>query len=498
MVLTDECIAALPRVEKGLPRDIFAPIPVCSGPYSLDLVLEYSRFSTLPIDVASKPAASPTTAPGTNRPSATQQPRAQGSLQEQQQRQKGANADVKFSCVPCKKSFGSEATWNSHQMSAKHIAAVKDAEKKSKSGGGGGGGGGAKGQGGGQKGGNNNNAKGRQQKSQETVVEEQDPPEVTEALMSFRKVEKIAKENPSMAATVLWKITKALWSYRQSQETAKVLVLLINILTELQADPPSAPGSLSPTQIGMTLYLSRLSMARLIVYHSRSLAFQYYLDAIQGRWQIDPNDFQGLCEMVHTASAAQHLRRCKEYLSAHSKTEKLMAPPPPVPTQPSTAEAPAKKPADPNLKLLTILKESASMMSQTSSGIHSSASKDSTIDDRFLGETALTLFAWVVALSEASGDSAGTIDALRSMAVIYHKGLWLTYSAAACLIRSAEMVFSTNSLDRQEKEQQGEEGAWDLFQALLLAMETGDFVRMERAIGMLESCDIPTFQDVKV
>ncbi|KAK3830238.1 MAG: hypothetical protein JOS17DRAFT_747340 [Linnemannia elongata] len=499
MALTDECIAALPRVEKGLPRDIFAPIPACPGPYSLDLVLEYSRFSTLPIDIASKPAASPTTATGTNRPSATQQPRAQGSLQQQQQL-KGANADGKFNCVPCKKSFGSEATWNSHQMSAKHTAAVKDAEKKSKSGGGGGGGGGggAKGQGGGQKGGNNNNAKGRQQKSQDTAVEEQDPPEVTEALMSFRKVEKIVKENPSMAATVLWKITKALWSYRQSQETAKVLVLLITILTELQADPPSAPGSLSPTQIGMTLYLSRLTMARLIVYHSRSLALQYYLDAIQGRWQIDPNDFQGLCEMVHTTSAAQHLHRCKEYLSTHSKTEKLMAPPPPVPTQPSAAESPAKKPADPNLKLLTILKESASMLSQTSSGVHSSASKDSTIDDRFLGETALTLFALVVALSEASRDSAGAIDALRSMAVIYHKGLRLTYSAAACLIRSAEIVFSTNSLGRQEKEQKEEEGTWDLFQALLLAMETGDFVRMQRTIGMLESCDILTFQDVKV
>ncbi|KAH7042407.1 hypothetical protein BKA57DRAFT_471950 [Linnemannia elongata] len=497
MALTDECIAALPRVEKGLPRDIFAPIPACPGPYSLDLVLEYSRFSTLPIDIASKPADSPTTATGTNRPSATPQPRAQGSLPQHQQQQKGANADGKFNCVPCKKSFGSEATWNSHQMSSKHIAAVKDAEKKSKSGGGGGGGGGAKGQGGGQKGGSNNNAKGRQQKSQDTAVEEQDPPEVTEALMSFRKVEKIVKENPSMAATVLWKIAKALWSYRQSQETAKVLVLLINILTQLQADPPSAPGSLSPTQIGMTLYLSRLSMARLIVYHSRILAFQYYLDAIQGRWQINPSDFQGLSEMVHTTSAAQHLQRCKEYLSTHSKTEKLMAPPPPVPTQPSAAEAPVKKPTDPNLKLLTVLKESASMLSQTSSGVHSIGSKESTIDDRFLGESTLTLFALVVALSEASEDSTGAIDALRNMAVIYHKGLRLSYSAAACLIRSAEMVFSTNSLDRQEKEQQGEEGTWDLFQALLLAMETGDFVRMQKAIGMLETCDIMTLQDVK-
>lgn len=175
-----------------------------------------------------------------------------------------------------------------------------------------------------------------------------------------------------------------------------------------------------------------------------------------------------------------------------------MAPPPPAPAQPNATEAPVKKPADPNLKLLTILRESASMLSQTSSGVISSARKDSTIDDHVFGETALTLLAMVAALSEASGDSAGMVDALRSMAAIYHKGLRVTYSAAACLIRSAEMVFSTTSSHEQEKEQQGEEGTWDLFQALMFAMETGDLVRMQRVIGMLESCDVLAFQDVKV
>jgi hypothetical protein len=202
--------------------------------------------------------------------------------------------------------------------------------------------------------------------------------------------------------------------------------------------------------------------------------------------------------MVHTASAVRHLQQCKEYLSTHAKTEKLMAPPPSAPAQPIATEAPVKKPADPNLKLLTVLKESASMLSQTSSGVISPVSKVSTIDDHVLGETAVTLYSMVAALSEASGDTAGTVDALRSMAVIYHKGLRLTYSAAACLIRSAEIVFSTTTSGEQDKEKQGEEGTWDLFQALLLAMETGDFVRMQRAIGMLESCDSLTFQDVKV
>ncbi|KAG0375792.1 hypothetical protein BGX24_008658 [Mortierella sp. AD032] len=382
-------------------------------------------------------------------------------------------------------------------MSAKHIAAVKDAEKKNK------GSGGAKGQGGGgQKGGNNNGAKsGRQQKSQE-ASEEEDPPEVTEALMSVRKVEKIAKENPSMAATVLWKIAKALWSYRQSKETAKVLVLLIGILTELKAEPPTAPGALSPTQIGMTLYLSRLSMARLIVYQSQPLAYQYYLDAIQGRWQIDPSDFQDMCEMAHTASAAQHLRRCKEYLTTHFKTEKLMAPPPPLTAQEANPTAvPAKKPADPNLKLLTILNETASMLTQISSPSRAIPANNSStaLDDRVLSETALTLFAMAAALFEAGDDTQGTVDALRSMAKLYQSsGLRLTYSAAACLIRSAEIVSSSSpSLSDEQDKEHIEKVTWDLFQALLLAMETGDFVRMQKAIGMLQDRDIVSYQDVQ-
>lgn len=141
-------------------------------------------------------------------------------------------------------------------MSAKHIAAVKDAEKKSKSSGGGGGGG-AKGQGGGQKCGNNNNAKGRQQKSQDTAMEEQDPPEVTEALMSFRKVEKIVKENPSMAATVLWKITKGIsadcdWFFCQSAllkgGSNPVTLFYSCSVVVIQAESGNGKGACSPDQ----------------------------------------------------------------------------------------------------------------------------------------------------------------------------------------------------------------------------------------------------------
>ncbi|KAF9935197.1 hypothetical protein FBU30_006282 [Linnemannia zychae] len=484
MTLTDECIAALPRVEKGIPRDIFAPIPQHPEPYSLDLAFEYIRFSNQATDSVVVAPPKPSSTAVDNRPSTPQQPRgsANPQQQQQQQQQKGVGTDGKFNCAPCKKSFGSEATWNSHQMSAKHIAAVKDAEKKNK--------GGSKAQGGGQKGGN------RQYKSQE-VAEEQVPPEVTEALMSFRKVEKIVNENPSMAATVLWKIAKALWSYRQTQETIKVLLLLIKILSEMQTSPSSAaPGVLSPTQIGMTLYLSRLSMARLIIYHSQSLALQYYLDAIQGRWSISSNDFQELCE---TSSAAQHINRCREYLSTHPKTEKLMSTPTLLATaEPPLTATPTKKPTDPNLKLLTVLRESASMLTQTSSTrISSTTSKDSTTDNRILAETAITLFALAAALSEASEDILGTVNALRNMAKVYQQGLGTCYSAAACLIRSAEIVFSSQNKEQITNEQI-ENATWDVFQALLFAMDTGDFVRMKRAIALLGGQDILTFQDVQI
>lgn len=104
-----------------------------------------------------------------------------------------------------------------------------------------------------------------------------------------------------------------LWSFRQSRETANVLLVLIRTLCDLQATttsgsgtvpneagskPPSTgPGSLTPTQINLTLYLSRLAMARLVVYHAPGIAQEYYLDAILGRWQIDFVAFQSICEV---------------------------------------------------------------------------------------------------------------------------------------------------------------------------------------------------------
>ncbi|KAF9995913.1 hypothetical protein BGZ79_010368 [Entomortierella chlamydospora] len=376
-------------------------------------------------------------------------------------------------------------------MSAKHIAAVKDASKKNK--------GGPKG-GSGQKGPSPNASKKLPKDD-----EDQDPPEVVEALTTFRKAEKAAKENPGMAASVLWKIAKALWTFRQSLETAKVLSLLIRILSELQATTGTAPsvtgvataqGSLSPTQISMTLYLSRLAMARLFVYQSPELASQYYLDAIQGRWQIDHADLQTINEMVNTSSVTQLLDHCRTFLSTHPKTEKLMV----VSAPSASGDTAAKKPADPNLKLLVIFLESASMLAQKNATVPLKSSQKTIVStvDRIQGETALACYAMAAVLTEASGDKAGTAAILRSMAVIY-RHLRMSYFASACLIRASELVL-------EERGHHGDTGdgkdnqnlVWDLFQALLLAMETGDFVRMQTTISLLNSCcDMAKYQDVQ-
>lgn len=170
------------------PPSVFNPVKETPEPYSLDLVMEYSRFSqsqsSSQLQTPVKGTASPSPRPNTNgsTPSNTG----------------NSNGSDRFNCAPCKKSFGSEATWNSHQKSAKHIAAVKDAEKKTKGGRGGGGGGGSNQQ-------KSNSSNNRSKQQQDT---EPEPPEVAEALMSFRKVEKIVKENPGMAASVMWKISK--------------------------------------------------------------------------------------------------------------------------------------------------------------------------------------------------------------------------------------------------------------------------------------------------
>ncbi|KAF8952815.1 hypothetical protein BGZ46_003365 [Entomortierella lignicola] len=371
-------------------------------------------------------------------------------------------------------------------MSAKHIAAVKDTSKKNK---------------GGSKGGSAQKSINSNTKKAHKEEEDQDPPEVMEALATFRKVEKAAKENPGIAAPILWKIAKALWTFRQSLETGKALSLLIRTLSELQVSIISSsgssamPGSLSPTQISMTLYLSRLAIARLIVYVSPSLAAQYYLDAIHGRWQIEYEHFQTINEMVNTTSITQLLDYCKRLISENPKTEKLLV----APVASTSEEAAVRKPVDPNLKLFTILFESASMLAQRCNmSSFKSTQKTLATEDKIQGETALKCYALAAVLSSASGDNLGTLKILRRMAIVY-KHLRMSFFASACLIYAGELVLAEESpREYTDNDNDVHSPVWDLFQALLLAMETGDFVRMQTATRLLNNCcEMEVYQDVE-
>jgi hypothetical protein len=97
----------------------------------------------------------------------------------------------------------------------------------------------------------------------------------------------------------------------------------------------------------------------------------------------------------------------------------------------------------------------------------------------------------------------------RRMAAVYRQ-LGARFSAAASLIRAGEMALALMQKRGQSRQVLNQElldncnGAdvdalWDLFQALLLAMETGDFVRMQSTMCLLEQCDNWTlYQDVEV
>ncbi|KFH72636.1 hypothetical protein MVEG_02925 [Podila verticillata NRRL 6337] len=479
-----QCLNALPSVERGIVRDIFNPVEDTPEPYSLDLVQEYSRFS----QSQSSPVQQQSPSKGNSSPSPSNRPVTNAGSTPSNTSNNNNGSD-RFNCAPCKKSFGSEATWNSHQKSSKHIAAVKEAEKKAKGGRGGGGGGGSNQQ-------KNNSPNNRSKQQQEA---EQEPLEVTEALMSFRKVEKIVKENPGMAASVMWKISKVLWSYRYTQETAKVLTLLVQTLTTLQSSPAPAapiPGTLSPTQISMTLYLSRLALARLVIYQSPSLACELYLDAIQGRWQIDPANFQQMCEMVSTSSVTRLLDHCSQYLTNHSKTEKLMQPPTVAPSTVTTTTATPVKKSDPNLKLLTVLVESASLLAQAapSTGyLWESSGTGLTIDDRTHAEIAIVQNVLAASLAQASLDWATVLMALRRMARVYQR-LGMKYAAAACLLHAGQ-TYRAHGDEVNGTIQ--EDALWDLLQALVLALETADFVRMQAVLGLLEKYDHGEFRDIQ-
>lgn len=199
------------------------------------------------------------------------------------------------------------------------------------------------------------------------------------------------------------------------------------------------------------------------------------------------------------SSVARLLDHCSQYLTHHSKTEKLMQPPTTeTPTTSSTTAALAKKP-DPNLKLLTVLVESSSLLAQEPGAnagyLWESSGAGLSIDSRTHAEFAIVQSALAVSLSQASLDWDVALIALRRMARVYQR-LGMKYAAAACLLHAGQ-IFRTHRVEMNGM-MQGDECLWDLLQALMLSLETADFVRMQATLDLLEECNHEEVRDIQV
>lgn len=212
--------------------------------------------------------------------------------------------------------------------------------------------------------------------------------------------------------------------------------------------------------------------------------------------------------MVNTSSATQLLDHCEQFLTRHPKTEKLMNPITTTVTATLIETAVTKKQTDPNLKLLTILLESAHMLAaaepcRISTKTTARAGAIDKKQSQLRGETALGLFAMAAALTRIEVGVAGVVDILRNMSKVYEH-LGMTFSAAACLIHVGEVTLlqdiQTNHHQSKDDDTQEILLLWDLFHALVFAMETGDFVRMQNAVRLLNRCHpaVSVYQDVQV
>ncbi|KAF9157957.1 hypothetical protein DFQ26_008116 [Actinomortierella ambigua] len=487
--------------------DIFAPVS-CPEPYSLDLVTIASRFSThgLARSASADTIKIPTGLPSSHQTGGHLKSNVTSNITSSK------GADTRLNCSLCKKSFGTEATWASHQKSAKHQAAVKEAEKKEKN---------ASKKVGGQ--GQNKGgvrpatpaaatAKATSSVLPEVQSPQPDSPELAGALQSLQKAEAAAKTHPSLVAPVLWKAVKVLWTHKLYKDTKDGLLLLISILENLQKNNSSGTtpqqGNLTPTQINLTLYLARLAAARLVVYETPHAACEYYVDAIQGRWQMPASTFQMCSERIALTPADQLMTHVHDFLEKHDKTQKLVRHPEPAPattTESTSAPAVPKKQPDPNLKLLTVLTEMGSLLAQSSSSTASStppppqrrggnnSNNTLTSGERSQAEFALVALTMALAIArfdpdQAIGSGATLAPTLMRRRAMIYKRLGMPHYASQCYSETAPMPGCAPS-DR----------AWDEFQAMLLALEADDPIRVQHSLKRAAASSLlDTYLDAQV
>ncbi|KAJ3170305.1 hypothetical protein HDU88_008932 [Geranomyces variabilis] len=231
-----------------------------------------------------------------------------------------------FFCHTCKKSFATQATYAAHQKTARHVAALKELQRKVLETGSGG-----------------------ERKGKKAGVAV--PPAAVEAARKVAYADSLVATDPAKAATVYWSVASELWAHSRIRETAECLTKLIAALTRLQSSSsiPSDAGQsspsprppptvlLKPSQIVETLFLARIALARLLATYDCDSSLALYVDALAGKYGVPFGEME---DVLETSSLATFFPRTKAHLSTHVKPTFKKKPPPPLKRAPEAADTP--------------------------------------------------------------------------------------------------------------------------------------------------------------
>ncbi|KAI9592934.1 hypothetical protein BDF19DRAFT_192680 [Syncephalis fuscata] len=147
-------------------------------------------------------------------------------------------------CIICKKSFATDATWQAHLRSTKHINAAKSQHQRA-----------APAQKSTRKSASNNS-----NSSSNIIDKKETTAAITEILDKRKQAERIASTKKDMAATVYFNIAKALWQANAVRETAKTLTMLHSLLNDstlnTNAKESANDGTISTAQTRKLIGLS--------------------------------------------------------------------------------------------------------------------------------------------------------------------------------------------------------------------------------------------------
>ncbi|KAK9768484.1 hypothetical protein K7432_000824 [Basidiobolus ranarum] len=232
----------------------------------------------------------------------------------------------KFFCEPCRKSFGSEATWLTHQNSSKHLQNIKNQKKNSKT----------------PK--KNNPEIRKKAEALSPNPRSTTSPQVAEALLNEKQAKKVAAVNPVMAASVFWNVSKVLWANSHARDTYNSLE---NLVYHLEQTIESATEQQEEQLIALlpklaaTLYLARMALARLIYYYSEDkyLACTIAHQAVEEKFGLPSSELNDIIQTVNLLPIDELFRKCTTVIE--------------------DSNASLKNTKDPNLTLSDVLSEVA-------------------------------------------------------------------------------------------------------------------------------------------